>query len=415
MILDYFGTKNPDNFLLPAKGKMKKFVVFGAGNIGRGFFAQLFFEAGYETVFVDINETIVNELNKRRGFTIKIVGAKEREISVKNVRAINGRDLAAVADELLNADLAATAVGVNVLNNICPALAAGIKLRADLGVTLPLNIIVGENMINAGAFVKQKVKTKLGPKYDDYIEEFAGFVETVLGRMIPVMPEALRSRDPLYIMVEEFCTLPIAKHSFKGKVPDIQNLLPAEQFLSFEERKLYIHNLGHSVCAYLGFLKKYEFIREAVEDKEIKKYVKGAMLETGRAIIKKHNLPEKEVLDYIDDLLERFANKSLGDTVARVGRDPVRKLGPEDRFAGSARLVAEFGFKPENISYGMAASLFFNPPDDEAAAKIQKILKDKGPGGVLKEITGLEPGNELYNKVIEKYNILKAKYSKGEA
>ena len=407
MILDYFVTKNPDNFLLPAKGKMKKFVVFGAGNIGRGFFAQLFFEAGYETVFVDINETIVNELNKRRGFTIKIVGAKEREIAVRNVRAVNGRDLAAVAAELLTADIAATAVGVNVLNNICPALAAGIKLRADSVATLPLNIIIGENMINAGVFVKQKVKEILGPDYENYIENFAGFVETVLGRMIPVMPETLRSRDSLYIMVEEFCTLPVAKHSFKGKVPAIKNLLPSTHFLSFEEKKLYIHNLGHSVCAYLGFLKKYELIRQAVEDKDIRKYVKGAMLETGRAIIKKHKLPEKEVLDYIDDLLERFANKNLGDTVVRVGRDPVRKLGPKDRFAGSAELAAEFGYKPENIAYGMAAGLLFKPSGDEAAAKIQKILNDKGPGEVLKEISGLKLEDELYNMVLEKYNKLK--------
>ena len=72
---------------------------------------------------------------------------------------------------------------------------------------------------------------------------------------------------------------------------------------------------------------------------EIKKIVKGAMEESGCAIIKKHNLSPKEVHDYIEDLLERFANKSLGDTVHRVGRDPIRKLGPDDRFIGSAQQV----------------------------------------------------------------------------
>ena len=381
--------------------------MFGAGNIGRGFFAQLFFEAGYETVFIDINEAVIKELNSRKGYTIEIIGGQKKKIEVKNVRAVNGKDLAAVAEELKTTDLAVTAVGVNFLKNICPALAAGIRARADTKIKAPLDIIIGENMINAGAFVKKNVKEILEPKYHAFVETSVGFVETVLGRMIPVMPEELRKRDPLYIMVEEFCTLPVAKHGFKGPLPVITNMVPSENFLSFEERKLYIHNLGHAVCAYLGFLKKHEFIWQAVGDKDINPHVKGAMLETGRAIINKHKLPEKEVQDYIEDLLLRFANKSLGDTVARVGKDPVRKLGPLDRFVGSAKLVEKFGIKPENIALGMAAGLQFNPKGDEAAEKIQKLLKEKGPGEVLKEISGLKPEEELYKMVIGKYNKIK--------
>ena len=384
--------------------------MFGAGNIGRGFFAQLFFEAGYETVFIDINETVINELNARKGYTIEIIGGQKKKIEVRNVRAVNGKDLVAVAAELQSADIAATAVGVNFLKNISPALAAGIRARSEGGVKAPLDIIIGENMINAGAFVKQNILAILEPKYHTFAEDYIGFVETVLGRMIPVMPEELRKSDPLYIMVEEFCTLPVARHGFKGPVPVIKNMIPSENFLSFEERKLYIHNLGHAVCAYLGFLKKHEFIWQAVLDKEIAPKVKGAMQETGTAIIKKHKLPAKEVNDYIEDLLNRFANKSLEDTVARVGKDPVRKLGPLDRFVGSAVLVEEYGIKPENIALGMAAGLLFNPKGDEAAEKIQKLLKEKGPGEVLKKISGLKEEEAFYKMVMEQYKNLMTNY-----
>jgi mannitol-1-phosphate 5-dehydrogenase len=34
-------------------------VQFGAGNVGRGFVAQLFWESGMEVVFVEVNTTIV--------------------------------------------------------------------------------------------------------------------------------------------------------------------------------------------------------------------------------------------------------------------------------------------------------------------------------------------------------------------
>ncbi|OGF45196.1 MAG: hypothetical protein A2452_05070 [Candidatus Firestonebacteria bacterium RIFOXYC2_FULL_39_67] len=387
---------------------MKKLVMFGAGNIGRGFFAQLFFESGYETVFIDINEAVVNELNRRKGYILEIIGGKAKKVEIKNVRAVDGKELSAVAQELKTADIAATAVGVNVLKNICPALAAGIRARADSGITLPLNIIIGENMINAGAFVHENVKELLEPEYHAYVESSVGFVETVLGRMIPVMPETLRKKDPLYIMVEEFCTLPVAKHGFKGDIPVIKNMIPGEHFLSFEERKLFIHNLGHAVCAYLGYLHKHEFIWQAVGDPIVKKYIKSAMNESGSAIIKKHNLPPEEVHNYIDDLLARFANKSLGDTVARVGKDPIRKLGPIDRLVGAARLVIEQGGVPDNIALGMAAVMFFNPQGDEAANKVQKVLKENGLGCVLENISGLKSKDVLFKMVEKKFELLKS-------
>ncbi|MDP3179377.1 MAG: hypothetical protein Q8M76_15820 [Spirochaetaceae bacterium] len=39
-----------------------------------------------------------------------------------------------------------------------------------------------------------------------------------------------------------------------------------------------------------------------------------------------------------EDLLSRFANAALGDTVYRVGRDLPRKLYPADRVLGAALL-----------------------------------------------------------------------------
>ena len=34
---------------------MKKAVMYGAGNIGRGFIGQLFSQSGYEEAYIDIN------------------------------------------------------------------------------------------------------------------------------------------------------------------------------------------------------------------------------------------------------------------------------------------------------------------------------------------------------------------------
>ena len=46
-----------------------KAVMYGAGNIGRGFIAKRFFLTGYETVFIDVNESLVEGLKKEKSKT----------------------------------------------------------------------------------------------------------------------------------------------------------------------------------------------------------------------------------------------------------------------------------------------------------------------------------------------------------
>ena len=66
-----------------------KAVVFGGGNIGRGFLGQLLFESGFETVFVDINQMLLDELNARNRYPIKIVcNEYQKEITVEEVTDI---------------------------------------------------------------------------------------------------------------------------------------------------------------------------------------------------------------------------------------------------------------------------------------------------------------------------------------
>src|SRR5690554_4359878 len=98
---------------------MKKSVIYGAGNIGRGFIGQLFSESGYEVVFIDINQELVDGLNKNGRYPIQILSRKQcREFFVENVRAVNGNNDIQAADEIASADIMATSVGANNLPKI---------------------------------------------------------------------------------------------------------------------------------------------------------------------------------------------------------------------------------------------------------------------------------------------------------
>ena len=95
---------------------MKRAVMYGAGNIGRGFIGLLFSQSGYDVAFLDINMEVIDRLNADRQYPVTIVSNDgNREVTVKNVRGVDSRNADNVIDEILNADVMATAVGVNVL------------------------------------------------------------------------------------------------------------------------------------------------------------------------------------------------------------------------------------------------------------------------------------------------------------
>lgn len=390
---------------------MRKAVQFGAGNIGRGFAGQLFSESGFEVVFVDVVQSLVDLLNERKSYPIRMACDAPWMVTINNVRAVSGLDVPAVADEIRTADLMCTAVGVNVLPRIAPTVAAGIRARAEARVEAPINIIICENLQNMAAFLKAEVKKALPVEFHGYLDDKVGFVESVVGRMVPVMTEEQKREDPLLVVVEPYKHLPISRSAIKGEWQEIAGVEPAANFQSFVDRKLYTHNAGHASAAYLGFLRGYEYVWEAMKDDRVLQVVRGVMAETGEALIKKHDLDPAEHQAHIDDLLSRFANVALGDQVARVGGDPLRKLGPDDRLIGGVKLAVEYGVKPTNLCRAIAAALRFDPPGDPTAPKIQEMVRTLGVAGALEKVSKLPADSVIVKEVVRQYDTITQEFS----
>ena len=385
-----------------------KTVQFGAGNIGRGFTAQLFAESGYEVVFVDVVDEVVKLINQRRSYPIHIVGDNPQVVTITNVRAVNGGDREAVAMEVADSSLICTAVGVNVLKHVAPAIAMGIKLRADHGVTEPLNIIICENLLHASDFLRGCILEALPSEYESYVREHVGFVESSVGRMVPVMTEEQRAQDPLMILVEEYKKLPVASKGFVGPIPDIVGFEPHDNFEAYVERKLFTHNCGHAIAAYLGYQRHYEYVWQSMGDPGVRRIVEKALAETGEALINRHGFTPEEHQAHIDDLLNRFSNKALGDTVARVGRDPIRKLGHDDRLIGSANLCLSYAITPTSVCLGTAAALAFDDSEDPAAVELQLMIHSQGISRVFQTICGMSPSSPLADLIREQMEVVKS-------
>ena len=70
--------------------------------------------------------------------------------------------------------------------------------------------------------------------------------------------------------MEPYCTLPVDRAAFRNSIPEIRGMVPSEPFAYFIQSKLYLHNMGHAVAAYMGMQKGIEFIWQAMEDAEIR-------------------------------------------------------------------------------------------------------------------------------------------------
>lgn len=386
---------------------MKKLVQFGAGNIGRSFIGQLFSRGGYEVVFVDIDETIIRCLNARREYLVEIRDEKPQTWVIRNVRGVLASDIETIAEEIATADCLGTAVGKNALGQIVPALARGLEVRFDRVGLSPVDLIICENILEGAAFLRSRLKAALPSDFP--LDAMLGLVETSIGKMVPIQSPRDRERDPLLVYAESYNTLILDRKAFKAPLPEIPGLDPKDNMKAYVERKSFIHNLGHAALAYLEGVghKNYTYTWEAVRDPQLRRMTKAAMWESGRALIRAYpdEFTEENQEEHIENLLQRFGNVHLGDTIYRVGRDIRRKLAPDDRLIGAMLFDLSHGVEPVVTGEVVAAACFFCKTDENGHSygpdeEFRRLLLPKGLDSILSEISGLTGKSEREKRAI---------------
>lgn len=379
-----------------------KALHFGAGNIGRGFIGKLLADSNVEVIFADVNESVINLLKTNRTYGVKIVGDSVNTVEqVKNVTGVNSKDEAAIIALFNEVDLVTTAVGPNVLKIIASTVAKALESRLASGNTKPLNIIACENMVRGTTFLKEQVFTHLNQAIKDQVETLIGFVDSAVDRIVPpVQPD---ENDPLLVTVEEFSEWIVDKTQFKGKIPAIKGMEQTDNLMAFVERKLFTLNTGHAVTSYYGKSKGYQFVKESIEDADVKAFVKSVMQESGAVLIKRYGFDPQAHAAYIEKILKRFANPYLVDDVDRVGREPLRKLSYNDRLIKPLRGTLEYGLPNDNLVRAIATALKYRNENDPQALELAQSLADNGVVATVKKYTELQD-NSVIERIAAAYN-----------
>ena len=376
-----------------------KAIQFGAGNIGRGFIGAVLSQAGFEVVFADVVADLLGQINTRKEYTVHVMDTVSRDITIKDIKAVNSGSDDAVA-EIVDADLITTAVGLRILKFVAPAIAKGLAARKAAGIEKPLNIIACENGLRATSQLKALTLDLLSQDVREWAESHVGWPDAAVDRIVP----PVRCEIPLDVAVEEYYEWDVERSSFVGDIPAIEGMTPVDNLEAYVERKLFTLNTGHATAAYVGKMKGLQTIGDSIADPKVCTLVRAVMRQSGEGLIKKFGFNHEVHYAYIERIIKRFSNPYLRDDVDRVGREPLRKLAPNDRLILPMMTAKSYGLSYDKILLAIGAALHFNNGMDPQSIEMLSSIEVLGLEGTIVKYTGIPAGDPLVGEIVDAYH-----------
>lgn len=380
-------------------------VIFGAGKIARGFIGHLLYLSNIDFVFVEKADALADLINERGEYTVNILGNSEENCVVKSAKALKFTQKEEIAQAIADSDAVFNAVGGKNLSEIVPFLTAGIEAKAKKGGML--NIVTCENWKKPADILKDGISEIISEDAREYFENNVGVTESVIMRSAIESDAELLKKDPLIVNVQNFWELPVDSSRLKGSLPAIKGLKLVEEFTGFLERKFYTYNAANGTTSYVGALFGYEKIADAAHDERILKILDGVYKETAKALSIKHGISFEDQWAFTRTSLNKLQDYTIVDFIERNARDPLRKLGPDDRLVGSARLVDSCGLVPENLCLAVAAAIYYTNDTDEFAVQLAEMRQEKGIDYIIENVCKVDPNGTIGTLVKEKIEYLR--------
>jgi mannitol-1-phosphate 5-dehydrogenase len=367
-------------------------IIWGAGRIGRGALAEIFHLAGYHISFVVSRKNLSRLLKEREHYDIFNYGINSERYTVRidDYDVIYIDDDSQLKKEIERADL----IAVCVFPKAVASIAEKISELTLPGRIKPLNIFLCVNDINARNNFLASLPKKLPSN--------TGLIETVIMRTVIDPTAEMKEIDPLSLLSNGYNEILFDKDSFKGRLPNIQNLKAVSKIGGLVKRKIYTNNMLDTLLAYIGHDRGYVYIADTLEDPQINIIAKKSLDEIAEALCMEYGFSAIEMKEWNDTVLRYIAHPLVKDTCIRVGADPVRKLSRDERLTGAAILCMKHDIEPLNIVYGIAHGLLFDVPEDEGSHRIQKYISEFGITSAIVHFCDLEKNSRI-SVLISKY------------
>lgn len=380
---------------------LKKALHFGAGRIGRALAGNILHKSGYQILFVDVSGSVVEALNRHKQYPLQVVAPDgESTLTIDGVAAIHFDQREHIEHAVAECDLVSTSVGPLQLPMVAPILAGGLRRRFRSDTTRPLNIVPFENTYGNGDLLRRLVFETFSEEERERLAALCGFPNTT----ITVTAFDVTREDPTGLIVgidrSEDREIVADKKGFVSPVPQLAEIIMTDQLDRYEDRKMFVAG-AHAIGAWAGHRRGHEIYSKAMQESKVRAVLDGAIAEMNAVLRKLHRFSADEMDRYLRPLVGRFCDLRFEDPIARVGRDPKRKLAANERIIRPARFAVLNGLPCDHLVRGIVDGLRYDHPQDKEAQEIQQSLREKGFEETLVAVTEVKVGEALGSRVCE--------------
>jgi mannitol-1-phosphate 5-dehydrogenase len=377
----------------------KQVLIVGAGKIGRGFVAHLFYKSGYKLWFLDASEPVVKLLNKEKRYRIDIVGENKDLTEYIDVEGAftpeHSEQLAVILHDI---EILVSSVGAANIESVAGFIK---KLLITAGRSKPLNWIIAENANDPAKKIKEILLKDAHPSFEAFVRGSLGLIETQILRTGMPAKEEVLLKEPLALRMQDWWTLPLDKDAFVGPVPDVCGFRPRSNFSHELVRKIYTFNGTNGPIAYMGWANGYHLLHESAL--AFPAFFQEIQEESAFGLIREFHLDEQEQRDFMALALKKYTDPALHDRVERNAADTRRKLGKDERLLGPALLCLQHGRTPNAYVNAIAAAYYYKGSDDEGTREVQATIGREGIEAAIQKYSGIDGSNPLYDLIITAY------------
>ncbi len=385
---------------------MKTAVHFGAGKIGRGFIAELLHDTGYRIVFADVVDALVDLINEDHQYYLFEIENDYKEKLIDNIIAYSSiKEPEKVIEAICEAEVITTSVMATNLPKIAPLLAKGLKQRLDAGKG-KCTVLACENAIH-GTDILVDAMVDTGEITREELAQIGVYPNTAVDRMV------FDGEHNGHKGIDIGVNFELAIEKDKLIDPNVEPIKGAEYTTDLDkhlQRKIYMVNCGHAVSSYIGYANGIYVVQDVLNDPVLVEEVRATVMESASALEKEYGFSHESLVDYCENMfIKRFGNPKTHDDVARVGREPIRKISPNDRIMGPANLCEKYGLDNSHLLKGVAYALHYYAADDPQAVELQDSIKNNGIEATIEKYVGLKPEDRMFKVILDDYNAIEVK------
>lgn len=376
---------------------MKNVIIVGAGRLGKGFMGEIFFNAGWDISFLDKDPKVVAELKRTGSYNVRVHTTDEVFVNeIKDYKAFLTDEEYSITESFLKSDLLMLPLYPSDFEEAAKYLAHCFNVQYDTDKSSKKTLIC---LTNKNHIIEQITNYFRENLRDEQVKQW--FDTNVVVRDSIVR----RGTDADNNYSTNLVTTAVASLIIQGPVysdfSDVKWLDVRENVEMLKDIKVFLINGPHATTAYCGYQKGYDDIAEAEKDSEVQELVKSVHDATVQAVLYEYPVTRDQIreLEYLP-----AAKDEMSDSIYRVGFDPIRKLGENDRFMGVVKLCEKYGINYDGIAKAAACAFAYTEPKDKNAMIIQQDIKNSGIEATVSKYINRKIDDKVVKQISNEYN-----------